>query len=173
MIDLAAELPQLLPLAVAWAQDQETAILATGRALIATESKLAAAVGVRETDRVRIKIVQQLPLPQHPGLRTAAIQTGLLGPAMIGITFGHGIYIRGRDISNRLVSHELRHVYQYEEAGSIAAFLATYLEQIVTFTYERAPLELDARRHERDKPSRQVSWVLQARHSSPAVRRAQ
>jgi hypothetical protein len=41
-------------------------------------------------------------------------------------------------------------VHQYEEAGSIAAFLATYLEQIVTFTYAHAPLELDARRHERD-----------------------
>ena len=150
MMNLGAELPELLPLAAEWAQSQETVILATGRALTATESGLAVAVGVREPDRVRILIVQQLPQPQHAALRAAANQTGLLGPAIAGVTFGHGIYIRGRAISNRLVSHELRHVHQYEEAGSIAAFLATYLEQIVTFTYAHAPLELDARRHERD-----------------------
>src|ERR1019366_4683372 len=122
MINLGAELPQLLPLAVEWAQSQEAAILATGRPLTDAESKLAAAVGVREPDRVRIRIVQQLPRPQHSALRAAAEQTGLLGPNMVGITFGHGIYVREQAFSNRLVSHELRHVYQYEEAGSIAAF---------------------------------------------------
>jgi hypothetical protein len=71
---------------------------------------------------------------------------------MVGITFGHGIYIREGTVSNRLVSHELRHVHQYEAAGSIAAFLATYLQQIVTVGYDNAPLELDARAHERDAP---------------------
>ncbi len=152
MINPGDELPQLLPLAVEWAQSQEIAILATGRALTTTESKLAAAVGVCKHDRVRIKIVQQLPQPQHPRLRAAADQAGLLGPNMVGITFGHGIYICEGAISNRLVSHELRHVHQYEQAGSIAEFLAAYLVQIVTFTYARAPLELDAHRHERDAP---------------------
>jgi hypothetical protein len=152
MINLAAELPRLLPDAIAWVQVQEAEILATGRPLTATEMRLAAAVGVRDSDRVRIKIVQQLPKPQQPELRLAADQTGLLAPGMVGITFGHGIYIREGTVSNRLVSHELRHVHQYEAAGSIAAFLATYLQQIVTVGYDNAPLELDARAHERDAP---------------------
>ena len=152
MINLAAELPRLLPDAIAWVQVQEAEILATGRPLTATEVRLAAAVGVRDSDRVRIKIVQQLPKPQQPELRLAADQTGLLAPGMVGITFGHGIYIREGTVSNRLVSHELRHVHQYEAAGSIAAFLATYLQQIVTVGYDNAPLELDARAHERDAP---------------------
>jgi hypothetical protein len=41
-------------------------------------------------------------------------------------------------------------VHQYEAAGSIAAFLPLYLQQIVLYGYERAPFEVDARAHERD-----------------------
>jgi hypothetical protein len=152
MINLAAELPRLLPAAIAWVEAQEAKILVSGRSLTATEFRLAAASGVRNSGRVRIKIVQRLPKPQQPELRTAVDQSGLLGPHMAGITFGHGIYIRDGAISNRLISHELRHVHQYEEAGSIAGFLATYLQQIVTVGYENAPLELDARAHERNAP---------------------
>jgi hypothetical protein len=152
MLDLAAELPRLMPGVVAWVQAQEAEILASGRPLTATEIRLAATAGVRDLDRVRIKIIRQLPKPEQPELRVAADQTGLLGPGMVGITFGHGIYIRQGSVSNRLVSHELRHVHQYEAAGSIAAFLATYLQQIVTVGYSSAPLERDARAHERDAP---------------------
>jgi hypothetical protein len=50
----------------------------------------------------------------------------------------------------QLLSHECRHVYQYEAAGSIAAFLPVYIEQIVEFGYDDAPFEQDARHHELD-----------------------
>jgi hypothetical protein len=50
--------------------------------------------------------------------------------------------------SNRLISHECRHVHQYEVAGSIAGFLPLYLQQIVSYGYEQAPYEIDAREHE-------------------------
>jgi hypothetical protein len=152
MINLAAELPRLLPDVVAWVQAQEAEILASGRPLTTIEIRLAATVGVRNSNRVRIKIVHRVPKPQQPELRAAADQTGLLGPGMVGITFGHGIYVREGAISTRLISHELRHVHQYEAAGSIAAFLAIYLQQIVTVGYSNAPLERDARAHERDAP---------------------
>jgi hypothetical protein len=49
-----------------------------------------------------------------------------------------------RCLTSRLLAHECRHVYQYEVAGSIEAFLPLYLQQIAEFTYDRAPLELDA-----------------------------
>jgi hypothetical protein len=78
VIDFAAHLPRLLPLAVDWVQAQEVEILASGRAL----------------------------------------------------TTGG----------------------QYETAGSIAALLAVYLEQIATVGYDNAPFELDAVRHERHAP---------------------
>ena len=68
---------------------------------------------------------------------------------MIGLTLGYAVLIcRGHESRPRLLSHEFRHVYQYEAAGSIAAFLPAYLEQIVAFGYFNAPLEADARTHE-------------------------
>jgi len=48
----------------------------------------------------------------------------------------------------RYLAHECRHVYQYEAVGSIAAFLAVYLEQIAKVGYWDAPFQQDARSHE-------------------------
>ena len=48
----------------------------------------------------------------------------------------------------RLLSHELRHVHQYEKFGSISSFLAEYLNQIISVGYDKSPLEIDARTHE-------------------------
>lgn len=53
-------------------------------------------------------------------------------------------------MSVRLASHECRHVVQYEEAGSIAAFLPGYLKQLADVGYENAPYEIDAKAHEFD-----------------------
>jgi hypothetical protein len=150
--DLAALIPSLLAPAAAWAKAQEAAILVSGRPLDEIEATLAVMVGVQHPDRVRIKLVKGMPQPDTAELRGIATETKLIGPRTSGITFGHGIYIRVGCITNRLVSHELRHVHQYEQFGSIGAFLATYLDQIATVGYERAALELDARRHERNAP---------------------
>ena len=81
-------------------------------------------------------------------LRQVALETGLLGPGSIGLTLGHSIFIVRGHMSPRLLSHECRHVHQYEIYGSIAAFLPVYLEQIATVGYLGAPLERDARAHE-------------------------
>jgi len=82
-------------------------------------------------------------------LRQAALQTGLLGPGMIGLTLGYSIFVVRGYMEFRLLSHECRHVYQYETYGSIAAFLPVYLEQIATVGYLDAPFEQDARANER------------------------
>ena len=152
MINLAVELPTLLPAATSWIESQQTGILAAGRALTPTEIALARVVGVRDPDRVRFQVVQALPQPSDPRLRAAAAQIGLLGPGTAGITFGYGVYIVEGHLTNRLASHELRHVHQYEASGSIANFLTTYLHQIVTVGYAHAALEVDARAHEREVP---------------------
>jgi hypothetical protein len=152
MIDLATELSRLLPDAVAWVQAREAEILATGYSLSAVGMQLAVSVGVRAADLVRIKVVQRLPQPEHPELRAIADQTGLLGPDKGGVTFGRGIYIVEGNLHTGLLSHELRHVHQYEVAGSIADFLEIYLQQVATVGYDNAPLELDAKAHERDAP---------------------
>jgi hypothetical protein len=150
MFDLATELPKLLPGAIAWAEARSNEILASGETLTDTGLRIARSVGVTHPERIRILEVAQMPLPDDPQLRFAALQTGLLGPNIAGLTLGHGIYIVRGHGSNRLVSHECRHVFQYETAGSIAVFLPVYLQQIAVVGYEHAPLEIDARAHERD-----------------------
>ena len=148
-IDLAASLPMLLPSAIAWAEAQASIVLTSGNALNPPKLQLARNVGVVKPERIRIRVFDRLPLPTEAALREAAVQTGLLGPSMIGLTLGYAVLIcRGHEASPRLLSHEFRHVYQYETAGSIAAFLPGYLQQIVAVGYFNAPLEADARAHE-------------------------
>lgn len=148
--DLAQLLPVLIPKAIEWAEQCSSEISASGEPLDERGLVLARQVGVASPEKIQLSFVTQLPLPTDPMLLQAALQTGLLGPGMIGLTFGHGIYICRGYNSNRLLSHECRHVQQYEQAGSIAAFLPDYLQQIVQFGYTNAPYEVDARAHETD-----------------------
>ena len=149
-MDLRVALPALLPLAIQWAGERAHEVALSGSPPDTHRAGIARAVGVKKPELIRIALVQALPLPDDPDLRAAALQTGLLGPGMVGLTLGYSVIVcRGHDTA-RLLSHEFRHVYQYENAGSIAAFLPGYLQQIVEFGYKNAPLENDARLHEID-----------------------
>ena len=147
--DLRAVLPVLVPKAIAWAEAECSSIAQAGQPLTDDLLAVARSVGVLHPEHIRVAEVPCIPLPDDPRLREAAITTGLLGPSTIGLTLGYGVYVcRGRR-DTRLLSHEFRHVHQYEQAGSIAAFLPAYLQQIVTVGYHNAPFEVDARKHER------------------------
>lgn len=146
--DLRSALPALMPKAIAWAEACTAEIALSGSPLDQSGRSIAERVGVAHPELIRIHMVSQLPLPTDPQLRQAALMTGLFNPEIVGLTLGHGIYIRHGHGTQRLLSHECRHVYQYEQAGSIAAFLPAYLQQIVDFGYSGAPLEIDARNHE-------------------------
>ena len=105
-------------------------------------------VGVQHPERIRVLMIERLPLPLDAELRMAALQTGLLGPTMVGLTLGYSILICHGHMTRRLLSHECRHVFQYEQAGSIAAFLPRYLMSIVQVGYQNCPFEKDARAYE-------------------------
>jgi len=142
------DLQLLLPAAVTWGECQAAEAAAQGQPLPAGLMKVARDVGVRRPENIRVKRVEAMPLPQKEALRRAAAESGLLGAGAIGLTLGYSIFvIRGHD-TVRLMSHECRHVYQYETLGSIEAFLSLYLRQILSHGYENAPLEIDARAHE-------------------------
>lgn len=147
-MDLRAALPFLLPKAIAWAEEEALRAATSGRALTAEETVLARKVGVVTPELIRIQSCDRLPMPQDPSLQVAAVQTGLLGPGMVGLTFSYSVFICRGNETRRLLAHEFRHVFQYEQSGSIARFLPVYLQQIVTQGYWNAPLEIDARTYE-------------------------
>lgn len=150
MFDLAAELPRLLPKAIAWAESEAAAASKSGATLDETGTHLAGTVGVEHPELIRVVEAAELPFPSDRELAYAARQTGLLGPGMVGLTLGYAVFILAGRSSNRLLTHEFRHVYQYEAAGSIKKYMPLYLQQIVQFGYEDAPYEVDARAHEID-----------------------
>lgn len=148
MYDLAAVLPTLLPHAIQWVESRSVKILSIGQPLTSAGITVARSVGVLDPEKIRVELVESLPLPDDQMLRDVALQTGLLGPDMAGVTSGYGIYACTDHVTNRLLAHECRHVFQYESAGSIAAFLPVYLQQIVEFGYFECPFEVDARQYE-------------------------
>lgn len=141
----------LLPLACAWAAEQERVILQSGVAL--TESQIADAkrVGVKRPERVRLLRVPEILTPTHPLLAQAAEATGLVSSFTIGLTLRYGIFIHDKHWGERrLVVHELAHTMQYERLGSIEAFLRQYLLECITIGYPEAPMEQEAKRIERE-----------------------
>lgn len=148
MNDHLALLPMILPKAIAWAEAQSKLILAHGVPLDAASIDDARSVGVANPEAIRIAQVTGMPLPEDAELRMLALSTGLLGQETVGLTLGHGIFILRGHASRRLFTHEFRHVHQYEQAGSIGAFLRAYLDQILDAGYWDAPFERDAREHE-------------------------
>ena len=148
-MNLREQLPSLLPLAIDWAEAEAHRGYACGVALNEAGLNIARSVGVQHPELIRIVAVDRLPFPENAQLRAAAVATDLLGPSATGLTLHYTVFLCKYDNRPELLAHECRHVAQYEEAGSIAAFLPTYLHQIVTVGYENAPLERDAREYER------------------------
>lgn len=143
---LRAALPRLVPRAIAWAE--ATARNAAARPLSTEEAALARAVGVARPERVRLAEVDALPVPEDPELRAAGVEAGLLAPDAIGLTLGRTVFVVRGHLDRRLLPHELRHVHQYEAAGSIGAFLPVYLAEVAEHGYREAVYERDARSHE-------------------------
>jgi len=150
-MNLLEVLPAVLTDAVRWAEAQALDIARRGSPLTRRDLEIARAVGVQQPERIRLLEVEELPAPADGLLREAALHAGLAGARMAGLTLGHAVAIRRTCATVRLLSHEFRHVYQYEQAGSISAFLAEYLRQIAEVGYTAAPLERDARAHERNR----------------------
>ncbi|AVP99218.1 hypothetical protein C7S18_19530 [Ahniella affigens] len=147
-IDLSVLLPTLLPKAIAWAESLAVDIARHGAPLDAAEIAIAQRMGVRHAELIRVVDVDRMPAPTDAILREAASKLGMLGPGTAGLTLGYGVWVACGQRSMRLLSHEFRHVFQYEAAGGIAAFMPIYLDQVVRHGYWDAPLERDARAHE-------------------------
>ena len=141
---------KLLPKAIAWAEETAATICRDGVPLNAEQEHLARAVGVMKPEAIRLLLVDALPLPTDPELAQMAVTLGLPDQQGIGIALGHGVMLCRDYVSPRVLSHEFRHVYQCEQAGSIAAYIALYIRQVVEYGYIQAPYEVDARSQEKE-----------------------
>lgn len=139
-----AGVPLALPVAWAWAGWCRRRALRHGRALDDEARALARAVGVADPDRVRVWLLPGMPVP---GRR---LWERLFGPRVpwagtTAMTLGPAVLCFGAPPDPLLLAHELRHVQQFESAGSLRAFLAAYLRQVARHGYRDAPWEVDAR----------------------------
>ena len=136
----------LLPLAAAWAAEQESVILRSGVTLSGPQTADARQLGVLFPERVRLLRVSEIPSPSHPVLAAAAAATNLISPFTAGMTLRYGIFIRADCWGQRLlVAHELVHTSQYERFGGFEAFLRPYLMECLTPPgYPHGPIEKEA-----------------------------
>ena len=135
----------LLPLACAWAQEEECMILREGVPLTPSQAADALKIGVLAPERVRLLRVTSIPIPEHPALRSAAEGMQLISPQTAGLNLGYGIFIRADCWSDRkLVFHELVHTSQFERLGGLQPFLRQYLHECATIGYLAAPMEREA-----------------------------
>lgn len=166
---LLEEIPDLMPLALAWASAQETLVQSNGIVLSLAEISDAVKAGVQHPEKIRILACESIPLPEDPRLQSAIKLLALIGPKTAGLAFGYAMYIRA-DCRNdrRLLLHEFTHVAQCERVGNTAVFLAQYLTQCIEHGYLFAPFEIQAREQEelilaRELPMEE-SGTVQWRH---------
>ncbi|EUC70002.1 hypothetical protein Y017_11295 [Alcanivorax sp. 97CO-5] len=145
-------LREFLPRVTAWAKKHHDLIQVEGVELNDAGADMARSVGVEDPNRIRVMLVDEIPFREDPVIYRIAKSVGMFSGQVMGITFGHSIYIVKGCESAQLFSHEFRHVYQYETLGSIQDFMEVYLEQVLEFSYDKAPLELDARQFEITEP---------------------
>ncbi len=135
----------LLPLACAWAEEQEGRILREGVALTPAQLEDARRVGISHPERVRLLKVGAIPMPSDPMLHAAAQAAGLISPLTCGLTLQYGIFIRTDHWGQRrLLVHELVHTLQYERLGGVRPFLERYLQECLSVGYPMGALEQEA-----------------------------
>jgi hypothetical protein len=84
--------------------------------------------GVHDPARVRVLVVDRIPLPDDPELADAARHAQIITDASRAVAIGYGIIIRADSWQNReLLLHQLVHVAQCERAGGLEPFVSEYL----------------------------------------------
>lgn len=145
-------LEQFLPVAYQWARTQEQLILERGAPLTPQHVSDARRAGVQDHSRIRVLVVERLPLPDDEQLAGLARSNNIITSASRGAGIGHGIVIRADCWGDReLLVHQLVHVAQCEQSGGLEQFVQKYLtERLTCAHFTVGPLEDEARRIARE-----------------------
>lgn len=124
---------RLAPVAYQWAKTQEDFILKHGAPLAPGQIADAQRCGVYDCSRVRVLVVDRIPLPDNEELAEAARRAQIITAASRTAAFGHGIIIRADSWQDReLLLHSLVHVAQCERGGGLESFVGQYLSNRAT-----------------------------------------
>jgi hypothetical protein len=143
---------QLLPLAYQWAKTQEEFVLTHGVPLAPQNMADARLAGVRDCERIRVLVVDRIPLPESGELAEAARRTRIITADTRCVGFGHAIIIRAEAWGDReLLVHNLVHVAQCERSGGLEQWVQQYLlDRQTSASFTIGILEEEARRIARE-----------------------
>jgi hypothetical protein len=118
----------LLPRAYEWAKAQEDFVLTYGTPLGARHLEDARLAGVHDCEKIRVLVVDRIPLPDCAPLAEAARMTGIMGHDTKCVGFGHAIIIRADSWNDReLLLHNFVHIAQCERSGGLESWIGQYL----------------------------------------------
>src|SRR5207237_8159399 len=121
----------------------ESAILRRGVPLTSSLLNDARRIGVRFPERVRLRVVDQVPGGMPHVLRAILKPLGLCSTSTSGMSLRYGIFIRSACWGDkRLLIHELAHTVQYARLCGIWPFLQLSLSEcLLTPGYPCGPFE--------------------------------
>jgi hypothetical protein len=118
----------LLPLAYQWCKATEAFVLAHGVPLSPRQLADARRAGVQDCSRIRVLVVDRIPLPENPELAQAARHVRILTEETRCVGFGHALIIRADGWGDReLLLHNLVHIAQCENSGGLEPWVRRYL----------------------------------------------
>lgn len=143
---------KLLPVAVQWAKKQEEFVLKHGNPLSARHKADAVLAGVTDPGRIRVLVVDRIPLPENPQLAEASKRIGILTDDTRGMGFGHALIIRVDAWHDReTILHNFVHIAQCERSGGLEQWCRQYLGDRTTCQkFTVGSLEEEARRFARE-----------------------
>jgi len=151
MIDQAT-FDQLLPFAYQWAKAQEEYVFAHGTPLSPQHMAYARLAGIRDCERVRILVVDRIPLPEGGELAEVARRARIITEDTRCVGVGHAIMIRAEAWGDReLLLHNLVHIAQCERSGGLEPWVKQYLvDHQNSASFAICSLEEEARRIARE-----------------------
>jgi hypothetical protein len=143
---------RLSSLAFQWAKMQQEFVLEHGAPLAPGQMADAERCGVHHSSKVRVLVVDRIPLPGDEELAEAARHAQIITDASRGVALGYGIIIRADCWQDReLLLHQLVHVAQCERSGGLESFVADYLcDRQTCSDFSLGSLEDEARGLARD-----------------------
>jgi hypothetical protein len=118
----------LLFLAYQWCKATEEFVLAHGVPLSARQLGDARLAGVKDCGRIRVLVVDRIPLPDNPDLAAATRRAQIITEDTPCVGFGHALVIRADAWSDReLLVHNMVHIAQCERSGGLEPWVYRYL----------------------------------------------